>query len=253
VLALLGPRASDNLSAASPSAPSPQPPPSTAAPAALAPASSSATATAAITAAAPARQATPGEASVTSTPPAHLVRAPEASEATTPSGLPVPAEAPSARAAPPAEKPVALPHLTTAAASDAGIPRPAAVQDFTASREPHRVPPRRPAHAHTALRHLRLRAANEKPDAEPPVDSAHPPRERPARRASPARHPSGGAEAATSAQPASDQAGSFDQLLTQLTGQAKTPEHPADRTRREALTPPAPGAPDPFAGRSPDQ
>jgi hypothetical protein len=266
VLTLLGPRANDNLSAASPSAPAPQPPASSGAPAALSPATSSATATAAIPAVAPARQATPAEASVSATPsglpatpPAHPARAPETSEATTPSGLPVPAEAPSGKAAAPTEKPVPPPRLATAAASDAGIPHTAAAQDFTASREPHTAAPRRPAHTHTALRHLRLHAANEKPSAEPPVDSAHPPRERPARRvataasAGSARHPSEGAEAATSPQPAPDQASSFDELLTHLTGRAKTPDRPADRTSGVALTPPAPGAPDPFAPRSPDQ
>ena len=211
-LTLLGPRGNDNLAAASPSAPAPQPPARAAAPAALAPASSPGAATAAIPAAAPARQTTPAEASVSATssdlpatppahlaraletseattpsglpasarqatpaeasvsatpsglpatPPAHLARALETSEATTPSGLPVSAaKAPSGKAVPPAEEPVAPPHLATAAAA----------RDFTASREPYAAAPHRRAHAHTALRHLRLRAANEKPSAEPPID-----------------------------------------------------------------------------------
>jgi hypothetical protein len=265
VLTLLGPRANHNLSAASPSAPAPQPPASAAPPAALAPATSSKTTTAATPAAAPSRQATPAEASLSATPsglpatpPAHPARAPEMSEATTPSGLPVPDEAPSGKAAAPTEAPVPPPHLATAAAGDAGIPH-AAARDFTVSRAPHTATPRRPAHAHAALGHLRRHAANEKPGAEPPVDSAHPPRERPGRRvataasAGSARHPSGGAEAATSPQAAPDQAGSFNELLTHLTGGAKTPDRPADRTSGEALTPPAPGAPDPFAPRSPGQ
>jgi hypothetical protein len=256
-LALLGPRANDNLAAAGPSAPAPQPPAPAAAPAALAPASSPGAASAAIPAAAPARQATPAEASeattpsgLPATPPPQLARALETSEATTPSGLPMPAaKAPSGKAVPPAEEPVAPPHLATAAAA----------RDLTASEEPRAAAPHRRAHAHTALRHLRLRAANERPSAEPPVDSAHPPRERPSRRVSPAastgsaRRPSGGAEAETSPLPAPDKAGSFDELLAHLTGRAKTPVRPADRTSEQALTPPAPGAPDPFAPRSPDQ
>ena len=259
-LTLLGPRANDSAPAASSSVPATQPPgPDKAAPTLPAsPSSPGATQTAT----APAHQTASSKTSVAaplSGPTVPPARSSATIEPTSPSGLPAAAtNAPLSPAAPPATIPVVAPHAATAAAGDGGIPHAAAAQDFTASRAPHASEPHRPAHLHAALRHLRLRVANEKLSTEPPIDSAHPPRERPARRPAPAAtaaaatHPAGMAEAETSAR-AAKQTGAFDKLLTQLTGAPKTPDHSTDRTGDQVLTPPTAGAPDPFAARPPDQ
>jgi hypothetical protein len=132
-------------------------------------------------------------------------------------------------------------------------------QEVTTGAGRHSAEPRRPAHSHIPPRHLRLRAANEKRAVEPPIDSANPPPQRPARRAFSAvsaattRPPSRPEETGTSPTPAADRAGSFNDLLTHLTGRPQGSDHPSDRASGEALTPPPPGAPDPFAARPPDQ
>jgi hypothetical protein len=168
--------------------------------------------------------------------------------------------------APPAAKPAAAPHPALAAVGNGETLQGVAPPGTGAHREPHPgTEVHLPGHPHTVARHLRLRAAAEIRAAEPPVDSAHPPRTHPMRRSAAAgtsaERPSGPAATASSPVSAGGQASSFDELLTHLTGRPRTEsrptDRPADRTSDQPLTPPAPGAPDPFAPRGaggpPDQ
>jgi hypothetical protein len=132
----------------------------------------------------------------------------------------------------PAPSPAPKPARTAIAATHVAAEPPAA--------KPHPAPDkraavpqieaRRPVHPRPAVRHVRLEAAHETPPPQAKFDAAQSP-PRPPERPAPT--------ALSSTSPQMDQAASFDRLINQLTGPARPPD--------QALTPPAPGLPDPFA------
>jgi hypothetical protein len=145
--------------------------------------------------------------------------------------------APSTPAVPAFEKPVSAANSAVAAPDIAD--RPASAAAAAAPERRSANPPRdmrRPAHARYAARHPHLRSAREIRSARPepgPVHTPQPQRPEP---------PSSSAESSAPGQ--SGQATSFDQLLARLTGSANPPD--------QRLTPPAAGAPDPFASHASD-
>jgi hypothetical protein len=168
---------------------------------------------------------------------------PAANDATlqSPSGLPLASPAAPTNAPPTAATASAKPPTATAPAAAAGAAarpaiaaaeNPADHPSISAAAEMHRA-----ARAHHAERRAHLRAAREtrNSSAQPDPDRFSP-RRRSVRVAGPA------------APPQADQSSAFNKLIAHLTGSAE----PADSPPGQSLTPPAAGAPDPFAARPAD-
>jgi hypothetical protein len=192
----------------------------------------------------PAGTGTPHPATTSTAPLPSVVPHPAASEVKPPPQTktvqavapPVPSSSPSPTAVPP-PKPASIGAVPPVAARDAGAPpSPLLPQKPAAYHAAGHPPPRhlQSEHTRTAARAPHLRSAHD--GASPALRQAR---------------------TARSMTPPPDQTRSFDQLVSQLTGQTK----PADQdppTRRaqsagpfqgQTLTPPPPDQPDPFAGR----